>query len=70
MVLWNVGWFSATAISGVWQERYGFGMIMQVVALGVLLDGISVVAIFRRRPPYQGEPDDVAAPAGLAENAA
>lgn len=47
MVLWNIGWFSATAISGFWQETYGFGVIMQIVAGGVFLSGVSIVLIFR-----------------------
>ena len=52
IVLWNIGWFSATAISGFWQETYGFGMIMRIVAAGVLLNGAIVVLIFRKRMPY------------------
>lgn len=46
VVLWNIGWFSATAISGFWQETYGFGVIMQIVAGGVFLSGVSIVLIF------------------------
>ena len=51
MVLWNVGWFSATAISGFWQEAYGFDVIMRVVAAGVLVNGVMVVLLFRNRQP-------------------
>jgi MFS family permease len=48
MGLWNVGWLVATAISGFWQTTYGFGFIMQVVGVGVLLTGVSVLLIFRK----------------------
>ena len=51
-VLWNVGWFTATAISGFLQTTYGFGVIMQIVAGGVLLNAVVVVLIFRRRQPH------------------
>lgn len=51
MVLWNIGWFSATAISGFWQEAYGFDVIMRIVAVGVLVNGVMVVLLFRKRPP-------------------
>jgi MFS family permease len=53
MVLWNIGWFAATAISGFWQQTYGFTFIMQVVAAGVLMTGASVVLIFTTRRTYQ-----------------
>jgi MFS family permease len=49
MVLWNIGWFAATAISGFLQKEYGFDFIMQIVALGVLFTAASVVLIFRKR---------------------
>jgi len=49
MVLWNIGWFVATNISGYWQKNYGFGFIMSVVAVGVFITGISVVLIFHNR---------------------
>ncbi|HYO89938.1 MAG TPA: MFS transporter, partial [Candidatus Limnocylindrales bacterium] len=48
-VLWNLGWFSATAISGTWQVTQGYGFIMNAVAIGVLICGASVVLIFRNR---------------------
>jgi predicted MFS family arabinose efflux permease len=51
-VLWNVGWFTATAMSGFLQTTYGFGVIMQIVAGGVLLNAVIVVLIFRRRRPH------------------
>lgn len=49
MVLWSIGWFSATAISGFWQEHYGFGVIMRVVAVGVAVNGAMLVPLFRQR---------------------
>ena len=53
MVMWNVGWFAATAVSGFWQTAYGFGMIMRVVAVGAFLTGASVVWLFRNQRPYR-----------------
>lgn len=47
-VQWNIGWFAATSISGVWQATLGFGFIMQVVALCVLLTALLVLFIFQR----------------------
>lgn len=55
-VLWNLGWFSATAVSGTWQVTQGYGFIMTVVAIGVLVCGASVVLIFRRRPSARVNP--------------
>jgi MFS family permease len=52
-VIWNIGWFCATAISGFLQAAYGFGLIMQVVAVGVLITGLSIVLIFNRPPTQQ-----------------
>ncbi|RPJ00455.1 MAG: MFS transporter, partial [Chloroflexi bacterium] len=48
MVQWNIGWFAATAISGVWQADHGFDFIMRVVAAGVFLNGALIVWVFRR----------------------
>lgn len=48
LVIWNIGWFAATAISGFWQVRYGFGFIMSVVAINVFISGMSTVLIFRK----------------------
>jgi MFS family permease len=48
MILWNIGWFGAAASGGFLQTSIGFGLIMQIVAISVLLTGIVVVAIFRR----------------------
>jgi MFS family permease len=49
MVVWNGGWFCATAVSGYWQQTYGFDFIMQVVAVGVMITGASVLLIFSQR---------------------
>lgn len=50
-VAWNIGWFSATSSSGILQAAQGFDFIMQVVAGGVLLTGISVLLVFRQPEP-------------------
>ncbi len=48
-ILWSLGWFVASSVSGHWQSQYGYGFIMQVVAVGVFLTGVCIVLIFRRR---------------------
>ena len=48
MVMWNIGWFTATALSGTLQVTLGYGAIMQIVAVAVLLTGVAVLAIFRK----------------------
>ena len=53
LVVWNVGWFSATTISGFLQAGHGFSLIMQVVSVGVMITAVSVILIFRNRPLYQ-----------------
>jgi MFS family permease len=52
LVLWNIGWFTSTALSGVWQATYGFDFIMRLVAIGVLLNGASIILIYRQRQRY------------------
>lgn len=52
LVVWNVGWFTATTISGFLQADHGFRLIMQVVAAGVMITAVCVVLIFRNRPNY------------------
>ncbi len=49
-VQWNIGWFAATSVSGVWQAAYGFDFIMQVVAVFVFVTALVVLYIFRH--PY------------------
>jgi MFS family permease len=53
ILLWNIGWFTATIVSGYWQEHYGFGFIMSVVAVGVFITGLTVFVIFHKRPAYE-----------------
>ncbi len=48
MVLWNIGWFGATAASGFLQAAYGFDLIMLLVAIGVLITGGMILLIFRK----------------------
>ena len=60
-VMWNIGWFMSTAISGYWQETYGFGFIMQVVAAALLVNAVSVLLVFRGRIPYRAESEIVGA---------
>lgn len=49
MVMWNSGWFIATALGGFIAERFGFSVIMILVSVTVLVSGVMVVFIFRRR---------------------
>jgi len=51
-VLWNIGYFTASILGGIWQTEYGFGFIMLVVALTVFMTGVSVVLNYRNRQPY------------------
>lgn len=46
MVLWNVGWFGATVSFGLLQNLLGYGGIMGVVAVFVLLNALSVWGTF------------------------
>lgn len=48
MVMWNIGWFAATAMGGFIVERFGYGMVMMLAALSVLLTGFSIPMIFRQ----------------------
>jgi MFS family permease len=49
MVMWNIGWFGATAMGGFVAERYGFGVIMLVVAITVLMTGFAIPLLFHQR---------------------
>jgi MFS family permease len=51
--LWSLGFFVASAVSGIWQQTYGFGLIMTSVAVGLLFTGAAVVLIFRKQRSYQ-----------------
>jgi predicted MFS family arabinose efflux permease len=55
LILWNIGWFSATAVSGVWQAQYGFGFIMRVVAIGLIINAISIILIYRNQSTFEVE---------------
>ncbi len=52
LVMWNVGWMIATAISGVLQSTIGFRTIMDIVAVGVLMTVGLIVVIFRQRVAF------------------
>jgi MFS family permease len=52
-VLWNIGYFIASILGGMWQTQRGFGFLMQVVAVAVFITGMTVVWTFRNRQPYQ-----------------
>ncbi len=46
-VLWSLGWFASSGVAGRWLTDYGFDFLMQVVAVGVFLTGLSIVLLFR-----------------------
>ncbi|MFQ3647397.1 MAG: MFS transporter [Anaerolinea sp.] len=46
-VVWNVGWFCATLISGFLQTRLGYPAIMLIVSAGVLLTAGVLYAVYR-----------------------
>lgn len=52
LVLWNIGWFCATTLSGFWINQYGYGFIMQIVAVVVFFSGWGVVLAFRKKPTF------------------
>ena len=47
LVLWNIGWFSSTASFGALQAWVGYGGMMWVVAVGVLVNGLTITVVFR-----------------------
>jgi predicted MFS family arabinose efflux permease len=47
LVIWNIGWFTATAISGQLQTSIGYPAIMLVVSVGVLVTAGSMYGIYR-----------------------
>jgi MFS family permease len=47
-VMWSVGWFTSTAIGGVLQTTVGFGGMMALVTVGMLLTSSTILAIFRK----------------------
>lgn len=46
MVVWNIGWFGSTASFGWLLPLVGYSGMMLIVAVGVVITGISVVMIF------------------------
>ncbi|MBL8147930.1 MAG: MFS transporter [Anaerolineae bacterium] len=55
-VLWNLGWFGATAISATMLASGGYSFLMYAVAVAVLLCGASTVLIFRHRVSVRENP--------------
>ncbi len=55
-VIWNIGWFSATSISGLLHAARGYGLMMQTVSVAVLLMAVSIVLVFRQRPAAFNDP--------------
>ena len=49
LVMWNIGWFASTFSFGLLQSAIGYRNIMLVVALFVVLNGLSIRFAFRRR---------------------
>lgn len=49
-VLWSMGWFLSSSLSGILQRDFNFTLIFSVVALLQLLMALSVALIFRRLP--------------------
>lgn len=47
-VVWSLGWFSSSYVSGQWQMHEGFDFIMQIVAIGLVLAAAHTVLIFWR----------------------
>ncbi len=48
LVMWNIGWFAATATGGFIAERFGYGVIMALTGITVLMTGFSIPMIFRQ----------------------
>jgi predicted MFS family arabinose efflux permease len=51
MVMWNIGWYIATLMSGFLQKNFGFGVVLTIVAVGVFITAACVVLIFQRYEP-------------------
>jgi len=49
-VLWSIGWFLSSSLSGILQRDFDFTLIFAIVALLQLLTALSVALIFRRLP--------------------
>lgn len=50
-VMWSVGWFMATAISGGIQQRYGYEATTLVAAATLIVTALSISLILRHRIP-------------------
>lgn len=48
LVLWNFGWFASTMSFGFLKGRIGHSSIMMLVAIFVLLNGVSILVAFKR----------------------
>ncbi len=48
LVLWNLGWFASTMSFGFLKGRIGYSGIMILVAIFVLLNGVSIFVAFKR----------------------
>lgn len=51
-ILWNGGWFAASAVGGSLIHHNGFGTLLALVGTGVILTGVSIFLIFRKRKPH------------------
>ncbi len=50
-VLWSMGWFASSSLSGVLQRDFGFDLIFSLVAVLLILTAISIAIVFRKPPP-------------------
>ncbi len=51
-VMWSVGWFMATAISGTIQMRYGYATTTLLASATLIVTALSIVLILRHRIPH------------------
>lgn len=47
-LIWNIGWLTATLVSGFLQKNYGFDFVMLLVSVGVCITAFSIQLIFKR----------------------
>lgn len=50
-IMWSIGWFMATSISGALQMRYGYTFTTMAAAVTMVVTALSIVLILRRRIP-------------------
>ncbi len=48
LVLWNIGWFGSTSSFGFLEANVGYGSIMLIVGVFVLLNGLAITLVFRK----------------------